>query len=87
MAQLDRNGYSLNSFSEKNWYYDRVMRLNYHYREPRFQWFGNTAAMDPCHALWAIPQSVITANTLGTINQNIGYDGAENNIPPLESID
>ena len=53
----------------------------------KFQWFGNTAAMLPHHALWAIPQSVITANTLGRINQNIGYDGAENNIPPLETIE
>lgn len=87
IATLNREGYTLESFSEKNWYYDRVMRFNYHYQEPKFEWFGNIAAMDPYHVLWAIPQSVITANTLGTINQNKGYDGAENNIPPLESIE
>ena len=87
LASLNLDGYTLANFTGKNWYYDRVMRLNYHYQEPRFQWFGNTAAMDPYHILWPIPQSVITANTLGIINQNIGYDGDENNIPPLETID
>lgn len=86
-ATLNREGYSLENFSAKNWYHDRVMRLNFHYHEPKFQWFGNTAAMEPHHVLWAVPQSVITANTLGTINQNVGYDGAENNEPPLETID
>ncbi|WP_040416730.1 RagB/SusD family nutrient uptake outer membrane protein [Cyclobacterium qasimii] len=87
MAKSNLDGYTLDGFSDKNWYHDRVIRLNYHYQEPKFQWFGNTAAIDPYHVLWPIPQSVITANTLGTINQNIGYDGAENNIPPLETID
>lgn len=87
MAKLGLGGYSLDNFSPSNWYYDRVMKLNHHYHEPLFQWFGNTAAMEPYHVLWPIPQSVITANTLGTINQNIGYDGAENNVPSLETIE
>ena len=87
LARLNKDGYSLGSFSEKNWYHDRVMRVNHHYHAPKFEWFGNTAAILPHHALWAIPQSVITANTLGRVNQNIGYDGAENNIPPLETIE
>jgi hypothetical protein len=86
MAEL-RDGYSLSNFSQKNWYYDRVMRLNSHYSEPVFQFYGNTAGLEPYHVLWPIPQSVITANTMGTINQNIGYDGAENNIAPLETIE
>jgi len=42
--------------------------------------------MDPKHFLWPIPQTVITANTMGVINQNFGYDGFENNVPPLETI-
>ncbi|GEO03775.1 hypothetical protein AAE02nite_14390 [Adhaeribacter aerolatus] len=87
LAKLNTSGYSLAGFSQKNWYYDRVKRLNSHYRPPLFQWFGNTAAMDPYHVLWPIPQSVITANTLGTVNQNAGYVGAEGNVPPLETIE
>lgn len=87
LAKLNQGGYNLNTFSQKNWYYDRVKRVNSHYREPLFKWFGNTAAIEPYHVLWPIPQSVITANTLGTINQNIGYDGAEGNKPPLQSIE
>jgi len=43
--------------------------------------------MAPFHVLWPIPESIITANTLGTINQNLGYDGAEYNVPPLETIE
>src|SRR5690606_21232607 len=87
LATLNREGYSLATFSQKNWYHDRVMRLNFHCHEPKFQWFGHTATIEPHHVLWAIPQSVITANTLGTINQNIGYDGAENNVPPIDFIE
>ena len=87
MANLGRNGYSLGNFSQNNWYYDRVMEYNNLYHPPKLQWYGNTATIEPYHVLWPIPQSVITANTLGTINQNIGYDGAENNVPPIENIE
>lgn len=87
MASLGINGYSLNNFSQSNWYYDRVMEYNNLYHPPKLQWYGNTATIEPYHVLWPIPQSVITANTLGTINQNIGYTGAENNVPPLETIE
>ena len=44
---------------------------------------GNTANIVPFHVLWPIPSNVILANTLGHINQNIGYGGAESNISPL----
>ena len=87
MAGENRGGYSLDSFSQSNWFYDRVMRLNHHYHDPKLQWYGNTAGIEPHHVLWAIPQSVISANTQGRVNQNIGYDGAENNIPPITSIE
>lgn len=36
------------------------------------------------HVLWPVPSGAITSNTNGHINQNIGYPGAENNIPLLE---
>lgn len=86
LASSGLGGYSLSNFSEKNYYFDRVMRHNKTY-EGKITLLGNTANMAPFHVLWPIPQSVITANTLGTINQNIGYVGAENNVPPLETIE
>lgn len=87
LATLNRNGYTLANFHEKNWYHDRVMRVNDHYHAPVLAWYGNVADIKPHHALWPIPQSVITENTLGRINQNVGYPGAGNNEPPLETIE
>lgn len=86
-AKLNRDGYSLATISEKNWYYDRVMKFNTFYSEPKYTFWDATARMYPGHMLWPIPQSVITANTLGTINQNVGYDGDNLNVPPLETIE
>lgn len=87
LATLNRDGYSLANFHQKNWYHDRVMRVNDHYHAPVLAWYGNVADIKPHHALWPIPQSVITENTLGRINQNAGYPGAGNNEPPLETIE
>lgn len=88
MAKLGLNGYSLANISEKNWFYDRVMRCNNWYREPRFASRGGPKArIFPYNIFWPIPQKVITANTMGKINQNIGYQGAEDNIPPIETIE
>ncbi len=86
LAKSNQDGYTLNNFSEKNYYYDRVMKYNPTY-EQKIELLGNIANMAPFHALWPIPSNTITANTLGVINQNIGYDGAERNVPPLESIE
>lgn len=85
-AKLNKDGYSLSTISEKNWYYDRVMRDNPFFSPPLYVFWDNTATIYPYNMLWPIPQSVITANTLGKINQNIGYAGAESNVPPLETI-
>ena len=84
MAKLNLNGYSLDNFSQKNWFYDRVMKFNNWYTPPLYSRRGGAKAkILPFNVYWPIPQKVITANTLGTINQNIGYQGAENNIPPI----
>lgn len=85
-AKLQKEGYSLETITQKNWYHDRVMRVNPFYHPPVYRFWDNTATLYPQHMLWPIPQEVITANTLGRINQNIGYDGAELNEPPLETI-
>jgi hypothetical protein len=86
LAKLNRMGYSLDNFSEKSWWYDRVINLNSFYTvKPTI--IGNTAQINPYNVLWPISSDVITANTLGRINQNIGYAGAELNVPPLETIE
>jgi hypothetical protein len=85
-GKLDKNGYSLATISDKNWYYDRIMRVNAFYHPPLYSFYGIEAHMSPYNMLWPISQKVITANTLGKINQNIGYEGAQNNVPPLETI-
>ncbi|PHQ62467.1 MAG: RagB/SusD family nutrient uptake outer membrane protein [Maribacter sp.] len=86
LASLNRNGYSLTSFSENNWWYDRVINLNNIYPLKYF-FYTSSANIEPYNVLWPIKSEVITANTQGTINQNIGYVGAEGNVTPLETID
>ncbi|MEN8229833.1 MAG: RagB/SusD family nutrient uptake outer membrane protein [Bacteroidota bacterium] len=86
LARLARDGYSMDNFGVKNWYYDKVMEDNDHFLEPRYARAGNDIHLDPYNVLWPVPQSIITANTLGRINQNYGYDGYEYNEPPLTTI-
>src|SRR5690606_35499391 len=86
MAKSNINGYTLSNFSDKNYFYDRVMANNIFYKQD-FEFLGNRPSMAPFHVFWPIPSSVILANTLGVVNQNIGYDGAEKNLPPLETIE
>ena len=79
-AQLGQDGYSLGNFSEKNWYYDRIMEKNNFFAEEYF-YSTNAFIMKPYHVLCPVPLTAITSNTQGRINQNIGYFGAEDNIP------
>ncbi|MDN3688960.1 RagB/SusD family nutrient uptake outer membrane protein [Cyclobacterium jeungdonense] len=86
MAAQNLGGYSLETFAESNWWYDRVTDKNIMYTiKPVI--IGNTPEVAPFHVLWPIDNNVITANTLGVINQNEGYVGAENNVAPLETIE
>lgn len=82
MAQLGRNGYSLDNMSQDNWFYDRVMRTNVYYRE-QLQYGANPYVMDPYHVYWPIPQDEIDSNVEGHINQTPGYTGSESNVEPL----
>ncbi|MDD4107976.1 MAG: RagB/SusD family nutrient uptake outer membrane protein, partial [Prolixibacteraceae bacterium] len=86
MAKNSINGYNLSNFSENNWFYDRVIATNEFFRT-NLQWGSQSYRIAPHNALWPIPETVITANTMGVINQNQGYSGAENNQPPLETIE
>jgi hypothetical protein len=78
--------YSLDNFSQKNFWFDRIMEVTDFYNIGVKTIHGDEYTMSPYHALWPIPASTINANTQGTINQNEGYPGAENNIAPLTSI-
>ena len=50
LAKMDKKGYSLDRFSQKNFYYDRVMKYNKTY-EQKITQLGNTANMAPSHTL------------------------------------
>ncbi|GGW37688.1 hypothetical protein GCM10007383_23090 [Arenibacter certesii] len=78
--------YTLDNFSTSNFWYDRIMEVTDFYNKGVKTIHGDEYTMSPYHVLWPIPASAINANTQGIINQNIGYPGAENNIPPLTTI-
>jgi hypothetical protein len=78
--------YSMSNFSENNFFYDRVMEKNDFYNKGVFTRHGDEYTMSPYHVLWPIPQKAIDSNTQGIINQNKGYAGYENNVPPLTEI-
>ena len=79
--------YNLDNFSQDNFWYDRIMDVTDFYNVPGLKTiFGVSFTMSPYHVLWPIPASAINANTQAVINQNEGYPGAENNIPPLTTI-
>ena len=77
---------SLANFHEDNFWYDRVIEKNAFYRDQVRAPFYNYRVA-PWIVLWPIPADAINANTLGHLNQNKGYPGAENNIPPMEWVD
>lgn len=78
--------YSLASFSEDNYFYDRVMARSDFYNKGVTTNFGLTYRMSQYHVLWPIPISAINGNPAGVINQNRGYAGHENNVPPLDNV-
>ncbi|HEX5554581.1 MAG TPA: RagB/SusD family nutrient uptake outer membrane protein [Chitinophagaceae bacterium] len=78
--------YSMSNFSEKNFWYDRIMDKTEFYNKGVHTIHGDQYTMSPYHVLWPVPQSAIDANVNGHINQNKGYAGAETNVPPLEKL-
>ncbi len=78
--------YNLANFSTNNFWYDRVIEKNSIYRENVPAPFHNYRIAEWI-VLWPIPQTAINANTLGHINQNQGYPGAERNRAPMKWID
>lgn len=85
MADNNLNGYSIDQFDQKNFWLDRIEDKNNFYNIG-FAWGNNEYKIGPYHVLWPIPQDVIDDNQGGIINQNLGYPGAENNIPSKTEI-
>jgi hypothetical protein len=78
--------YSLATFSDNNYFYDRVMEKNDFYNKGVKTRHADEYLMSPYHVLWPIPQAAIDANVQAVINQNKGYNGFANNIPALTEI-
>lgn len=78
--------YTLANFSTANFFYDRVMQKNDFYRLKAKNIRNDFYTMSPYHVLWPIPRAAILANSLGQINQNLGYAGSETNKPALDKI-
>ncbi|MEX2568676.1 MAG: RagB/SusD family nutrient uptake outer membrane protein [Cyclobacteriaceae bacterium] len=88
MAARNEGGYSLETLHEKNWFYDRVRNLNNFYdRTDEIIVIGQRPRIMPHHFQWPIDDDMVNSNTLGRINQNLGYTGSANNVPPLEVIE
>lgn len=83
MAQLGKDGYSLDNMDKKNYYYDRMMDKNIFFKNHIFH-AVNEYKLSPYNYLWPIPENAISSNSKGRINQNLGYPGVEKNVPPLE---
>jgi len=79
--------YSLATFSDNNFFYDRIMEKNDFYKNhvPTLQ--GVKYTISPYHVLWPIPASAQRFNTTGHINQNKGYIGYETNVPAKDKIE
>ncbi len=78
--------YTLNNFSDNNYFYDRIMARNNFYREGLVTNHGDKYTISPYHVLWPVPSNAIQANSNGIINQNKGYSGYERYSPPLTQI-
>jgi hypothetical protein len=78
--------YTVASFSEDNFFYDRIIEKNDFYRKQVQTVQGVNFRIAPYHVLWPIPASAQRFNTNGRINQNKGYSGFELNVPALDKI-
>jgi hypothetical protein len=85
LADLGMMGYNRSNISEKNYYYDRKMTVDNFYRDD-ILYSNYHYRLSPYHILWPIPESAILAASQGHVNQNPGYQGAENNIDPLNTV-
>lgn len=69
-----------------NFYFDWMMAHNNFFNRGISISYGEYK-LSVHHILWPIPNTAISTNTQGVINQNIGYPGAEKNLTPLKITD
>jgi starch-binding outer membrane protein, SusD/RagB family len=78
--------YTLERFSDENFFYDRIMEKNNFYNRNVRSNFGTMYTISPYHVLWPVMTASIVGNSRGRINQNKGYTGYANNVPALTEI-
>ena len=84
--QFNGKSYTLSNFGETNFYFDWISDKNDFYNKNVRSNSGQYYTMGSWHVLWPVPQTTISANTKGVINQNYGYFGYEKNVEPLSVI-
>ena len=84
IASYTGETYKLENFHEKNFFFDHISLVTDFYNKGVTTLKGNTYTMAPWHVLWPVPETAISANVQGHINQNKGYQGAEKNIEPWD---
>ena len=67
-----------------NFFFDWITKVNNFIRDGIVIGNGQIYTMSVHHVLWPIPIGAIEANTVGHINQNVGYPGWETNLDPRE---
>lgn len=87
-GQAAENGktYTLENFSENNYFHDRIIAKNVFYKDGIHTIHGDQYTISPYHVLWPVPTDAIQANSNGIVNQNKGYTGFERNVPALDQI-
>jgi hypothetical protein len=78
--------YSLDNFSDDNYFYDRIIAKNVFYRDGVHTIHGDQYTISPYHVLWPVPTDAIQANPNGVISQNKGYAGYSGSVSALDSI-
>ena len=76
--------YSMDKFSQENFFYNRIMDVTDFYNKGVKNAYGLTYTIQPYHVLWPIAKTATSVNVQGHINQNYGYDGYEDNVAPLD---
>lgn len=76
--------YSMDKFSQENFFYNRIMDVTDFYNKGVKNAYGLTYTIQPYHVLWPIAETATSVNVQGHINQNYGYDGYEDNIASLD---
>lgn len=76
--------YSMDKFSQENFFYNRIMDVTDFYNKGVKNAYGLAYTIQPYHVLWPIAETATSVNVQGHINQNYGYDGYEDNVAPLD---